>query len=151
MEFEVGISVCYLCSYYSFIIYNKNTVVLMVDTNKENTKTLFIILLIIVGKDSVWIFPVFFIKLESALSTQRMKFSIKYFFSECDQIRRKLQISSHWLKKLLMENFILCAVLINHTFEFMKKPYSLRTDLHSDMAYGKIWHTKHLVALAKWI
>ena len=52
MEFEVGISVCYLCLYYSFIIYDKNTVVLMVDTNKE-TQKLFIILLIIVGKDSV--------------------------------------------------------------------------------------------------
>ena len=38
MEFEVGISVSYLCSYYSFIIYNRNTGVLMVDTNKETQK-----------------------------------------------------------------------------------------------------------------
>ena len=35
-----------------------------------------------------------------------MKFSIKDFFSKCDQIRRKLQIWSHLLKKSLMENFI---------------------------------------------
>ena len=35
-----------------------------------------------------------------------MKFSIKHFFSECDQIRRKLQIRSHLLKKSFMENFI---------------------------------------------
>ena len=35
-----------------------------------------------------------------------MKFSIKDFFSKCDQIRRKLQILSHLLKKSLMENFI---------------------------------------------
>ena len=39
-----------------------------------------------------------------------MKFSIRDFFSECDQIRRKLGISSHLLKKSLMENFIFCAV-----------------------------------------
>ena len=35
-----------------------------------------------------------------------MKFSIKDFFSKCDQIRRKLRIWSHLLKKSLMENFI---------------------------------------------
>ena len=35
-----------------------------------------------------------------------MKFSIKDFFSKCDQTRRKLQIWSHLLKKSLMENFI---------------------------------------------
>ena len=39
-------------------------------------------------------------------------FSIKDFFSKCDQIRRKLQIWSHLLKKSLMENFIFCAVSI---------------------------------------
>ena len=33
-----------------------------------------------------------------------MKFSIKNFFSKCDQIRRKL-------KESLMKNFIFCAVL----------------------------------------
>ena len=39
-----------------------------------------------------------------------MKFSIKDFFSECDQIRSFLQIWSNLLKKSLMENFIFCAV-----------------------------------------
>ena len=39
-----------------------------------------------------------------------MKFSIKNFFSKCDQIRKKLQIWSHLLKKFLMENFIFYAV-----------------------------------------
>ena len=49
------------------------------------------------------------------LSAQKMKFSIKNFFSKCDQIRRKLQIWSHLLKKSLMENFIFCALSkINH-------------------------------------
>ena len=39
-----------------------------------------------------------------------MKFSIKDLLSKCDQIRRKLRIRSHILKKSLMENFIFCAV-----------------------------------------
>ena len=41
-----------------------------------------------------------------------MKFSIKDFFSKCDQTRRKLRIWSHLLKKYLMENFIFYAVYI---------------------------------------
>ena len=40
----------------------------------------------------------------------KMKFSIKDFFSICDQIRNFLRIWSHLLKKLSMENFIFCAV-----------------------------------------
>ena len=41
---------------------------------------------------------------------KKMTFSIKDFFSKCDQIRRKLRIWSQLLKKSLMENFIFCAV-----------------------------------------
>ena len=33
------------------------------------------------------------------ITAQKMKFSIKDFFSKCDQIRRKLRIWSHLLKK----------------------------------------------------
>ena len=44
-------------------------------------------------------------------TAQKMKFSVKNFFSKCDQIRRFLRIWSHLLKKSLMENFIFCAVL----------------------------------------
>ena len=43
-------------------------------------------------------------------TAQKMKFSIKDFFSKCDQIRRKLRIWSHLLKKFVMENFIFCVV-----------------------------------------
>ena len=43
-------------------------------------------------------------------TAQKMKFSIKDFFSKCDQIRRFLWIWSYLLKKYLMENFIFCAV-----------------------------------------
>ena len=38
------------------------------------------------------------------LTTQKMKFSIKDFFSKCDQMY------SHLLKKFLKENFIYCAM-----------------------------------------
>ena len=41
-----------------------------------------------------------------------MKFSIKDFFSKCDQIRNFLGIWSHLLKKSIMENFIFCALTV---------------------------------------
>ena len=44
------------------------------------------------------------------LTAQKLKFSMKDFFSKCDHIRRKMWIWSHLLKKSLMENFIFCAV-----------------------------------------
>ena len=45
-------------------------------------------------------------------TAQKMKFSIKDFFSKCDQIIRKLRIWSHLPKKSLKENFIFCAVIV---------------------------------------
>ena len=48
---------------------------------------------------------------EISLTVQKMRFSIKDFFSKCDQIRRKLGNWPHLLKKSLMENFIFCAVV----------------------------------------
>ena len=46
---------------------------------------------------------------KSALD-KKMKFSIRDFFSKCDQIHRKLRIWSHLQKTSLMENFIfLCS------------------------------------------
>ena len=44
------------------------------------------------------------------IAAQKMKFSIKDFFSKCDQIRSFLRIWLHLLKKSLIENFIFCAV-----------------------------------------
>ena len=46
---------------------------------------------------------------EKHYTAQKMKFSIKDFFSKCGQIRRFLRIWSHLMKKSLMENFISCA------------------------------------------
>ena len=44
-------------------------------------------------------------------TTQKMKFSIKDFFSKWDQIRSFLRIWPHLLKKYLTENFTFCAPL----------------------------------------
>ena len=46
----------------------------------------------------------------SFFTVHNMTFSIKDFFSKCDQTLRKLRVWSHLLKKSLMENFIFCAV-----------------------------------------
>ena len=50
-------------------------------------------------------------------TAQKMKFSIKDFFSKCDQIRSFLRIWSRLLKKSIMENFIFCemkVILVSH-------------------------------------
>ena len=41
-----------------------------------------------------------------------MKFSIKDFFSKCDQIRSKLPFWSYLQKESLIENFVFCALAI---------------------------------------
>ena len=48
----------------------------------------------------------------SSQTAQKMKFSIKDFLSEGDQILRKKQIRSHLLTKFLMKNFIFYVVLL---------------------------------------
>ena len=50
-------------------------------------------------------------------TAQKMKFSIKGFFSKCDQIRSFLRIWSHLQKKSLMENLIFCAVFLHFLLE----------------------------------
>ena len=57
-----------------------------------------------------------------------MMFSIKDFFSKCDQIRSFLRIWSHLLKKSLMENFIFCAVQVK-IFP-VKPPMKTETGIH---------------------
>ena len=50
---------------------------------------------------------------QKTITAQKKKFSIKKFFCKCDQVRRKLRIWSHLLKKSLMENFIFFAVYLH--------------------------------------
>ena len=76
--------------------------------------------------------PIFFnFAVISPYTAQKMKFSIKDFFSKYDQIQRKLQIWSHILKKSLMENLIFCAVLfIYYTMWLL---YSFKLVLHENV------------------
>ena len=96
-----------------------------------------------------------------------MKFSIKDFFSKCDQIRRFLRISLHLLKKSVMGNFFFCAVIFRNALitegDFFKclewlitfvrtemmqhvKTRALQNDFHdritlSDIISGKLYTT----------
>ena len=56
-----------------------------------------------------------------SITVLKMKFSIKNFFSKCDQIRRKLRIWSYLLKKSLMGNFVFCAVNFNKSCKVLPK------------------------------
>ena len=47
-------------------------------------------------------------------TAQKMKFSIKTFFSKCDQTHRKLRICPHLLNNSSMQNFIFCAVVLTN-------------------------------------
>ena len=55
----------------------------------------------------------FYKPLTAAVHCTKMKFSIKDFFSKCDQIRSYLWIWAHLLKKSLMKNFIFCVVSVD--------------------------------------
>ena len=46
-------------------------------------------------------------------TAQKMRFSIKDFFSKCDQIRIFMRIWPYLQKKSLIENFIFCAVIVS--------------------------------------
>ena len=77
---------------------------------------------------------------ERTITAQKMKFSIKDFFSNCEQIRRLLRIWSHLLKKFLMENFIFCTVYIALKCSFLKNLILECAKFHGDqwnISYNK--------------
>ena len=57
-----------------------------------------------------------------ANTVQKIKFSIKDFFSKCDQICSFLRTWSHLLKKFLVENFIFCAVTVKRVSLIVTNP-----------------------------
>ena len=87
----------------------------------------------------------------------KMKFSIKDFFSKCDQVRSFLRIWSHLLKKSLMETFILfvecgvknCLIIdalhfkfymaMEATFSFHFKTFNKKSD--STLLANICWKT----------
>ena len=66
--------------------------------------------------------------LETTHCTKNMTFPIKDFFSKCDQIRRKLWIWSHLLKKFLMKNFIFCAVTVTAQTTKIRQYFSTKIE-----------------------
>ena len=64
------------------------------------------------NKTSCFLLALFFVLLinNKTHHCKKMKFSIKNFFSKCDRIRRKMQISSQLLKKLETLLFFFFAV-----------------------------------------
>ena len=79
--------------------------------------------------------------------TQKMKFSIKDFFSKCDQIRRKLRILSHLLKKSLMKNFIFCATYLRWSaLQQQSTPKSLSLTIDS-LQIKNLWSMIHISLL----
>ena len=77
---------------------------------------------------------------------KKMKFSIKDFFSKCDQIRRKIRIWSHLLKNSLMENFsFLCSVSIC----FETKPMTtLSSHFNRAQTIDGWWREKLMVSIS---
>ena len=77
-------------------------------------------------------------------TAQKMKFSIKDFFSKCDQIRRKLRIWSHLLKKFLTKNFISCTVTCSSKFANCKhvlhETQTLSQRFHEWKSNGLLFH-----------
>ena len=54
-----------------------------------------------------------------------MKFSIQDFFSKCEQTHRKLWMYSHFLKKLVMEDLIICGVQTFMRFFKVRQEWNL--------------------------
>ena len=82
-------------------------------------------------------------------TAQKTKFSIKDFFSKCDQIRSFLQIWSDLLKKSLMENFTFCAVfyrkhVVTSRFEIRRESSSLTR------ARTRLNHSTRVVLDSRW-
>ena len=81
---------------------------------------------------------------------QKMKFSIKYVFSKCDQIYNKLRIWSHLLNKPLIENFIFCAVFKQCNYVILALTKLLRFEIYSSRLLNKQKYRKNFVQVRAW-
>ena len=52
-----------------------------------------------------------------SVTARKMKFSVRNFFSKCEQICSFLRICSHLLKKFLMENSFFCIEITRQKFQ----------------------------------
>ena len=74
--------------------------------------------------------------LQLTFIAQKMQFSIKVFLCKCDQIRRKLCIWSHVLKKSSLENFIFCGVITDTNLILTPQIHVLIRGQHSKVDGG---------------
>ena len=81
---------------------------------------------------------------------QKMKFSIKYVFSKCEQIYNKLRIWSHLLNKPLIENFIFCAVFKQCNYVILALTKLLRFEIYSSRLLNKQKYRKNFVQVRAW-
>ena len=76
-------------------------------------------------------------------TVQKIKFSIKDFFSKCDQVHKKLRIWSHLLKKSLMENIFLAVLFC--LFKFVDSLSSVFWSIPSSFC---VLHSSYKLLLA---
>ena len=74
---------------------------------------------------------------------KKCSFPIKDFFSKCNQIRSFLQISSHLLKKSLMENFIFCAFFVLRKKIYQVVMYKFNVSLKVDPYTSRVFTEQH--------
>ena len=73
--------------------------------------------------DVYWILHILLFETILISTTQKKKFTIKDFFSNCDQNRSFQRVWSHLLKKSLIENFIFCAEFISNYVQTLRIGY----------------------------
>ena len=79
----------------------------------------FLLSIFVIVMDCKW--PKYCIFTVWQLTARKMKFSIKDFFSKCDQIHSFLRISSCILKKSLIESFTFCAATFPEQIPIIRK------------------------------
>ena len=107
-----------------------------------------IIIMIIITTTIIIIIIMQCIMIMSQCTAQKIKFSIKVFFSKCDQIRSFQWIWSHLLMKFFMENFIFGAVVASG----QRRTLSISTQMCSqDLRNCLIWEIlQHVFNQGSW-
>ena len=85
------------------------------------------------------------------VTVRKMKFSIKDFFSKCDEIHSFLRIGSRLLRKSLRENVIFCAVSDeSYAFTFVPWNFALSHFRSSHLQmFFKIDDLKHFAIISE--
>ena len=85
---------------------------------------------------------------KSLVNCIKIKFSVQNLFSKCGQNHILLRIYSHLLKKLLKENFIICALysfIFDHCNAIKTKQVSLSMWTNSQFSVALLTSTKEII------